>query len=130
MREIIGRDNEMGVKFFAPFLLAMPEVLHALALVLDMESAAFVVEAGGRRKVATLKPAGLVEMMPPDTDTSWLSRVDWVDARDGAQKPLPLWLKDPRNKLWFEYLPDAKAVYVSWRSTRTRSSSASRRAER
>ncbi len=30
VREIIGRDNEMDVKFFAPHLLAMPEVLHAL----------------------------------------------------------------------------------------------------
>jgi hypothetical protein len=53
-------------------------------------------------------------MMPPDTDTSWLSRPDWVDARDGAQRPAPLWLKDPQNKYWFEYLPGAKAVYVQY----------------
>jgi hypothetical protein len=41
VREIIGRDNEMDVKFFAPFLLAMPEVLHALGLIEDMERADF-----------------------------------------------------------------------------------------
>jgi len=35
-RAIIGRDNEMDVKFFAPFLLAMPEVLHGLGLIDDM----------------------------------------------------------------------------------------------
>lgn len=113
-RAIIGRDNEMDVKFFAPFLLAMPEVLHALGLVPDMENAAFTVESRGRRRVVSLKPAGPAEMMPPDTDTSWLSRPDWVDARDGAQRPVPLWLKDPQNKFWFEYLPGAKAVYVQY----------------
>jgi tetratricopeptide (TPR) repeat protein len=113
-RQIIGRDNEMDVKFFAPFLLAMPEVLHALGLVQDMENAAFTVEIRGRRRVVNLKPAGPAEMMPPDTDTSWLSRADWVDARDAASRPVPLWLKDPRNKFWFEYLPDAKAVYVQF----------------
>lgn len=114
VRAIIGRDNEMDVKFFAPLLLAMPEVLHALGLVRDMDSAPFTVENGGRRRIATLRPAGPAEMMPPDTDTSWLSRSDWVDARDGARRPLPLWLKDPRNKFWFEYLPDARAVYVQF----------------
>ena len=53
-------------------------------------------------------------MMPPDTDTSWLPTGDWVDARDGAQRPEPLWLKDPQNKFWFEYLPDERAVYVQF----------------
>jgi hypothetical protein len=28
LRPLIGRDNEMGAHFFAPFLLAMPEVLR------------------------------------------------------------------------------------------------------
>jgi hypothetical protein len=114
VREIIGRDNEMDVKFFAPFLLTMPEVLHALGLIDDMESAPFSVEIRGQRRVANLKPAGPAEMMAPDTDTSWLSAPNRVDARDGAKLPVPLWLRDPRNKFWFEYLPDARAVYVQF----------------
>ena len=32
VRELIGQDNEMDARFFAPFLLAMPEVLHALGI--------------------------------------------------------------------------------------------------
>jgi hypothetical protein len=32
---LIGRDNDMGVKFAAPFLLVMPEVLHGLGLTDD-----------------------------------------------------------------------------------------------
>jgi hypothetical protein len=30
-----------------------------------------------------------------------------TDARDSKAAP-PLWLKDPRNDYWFEYLPDQK----------------------
>jgi tetratricopeptide (TPR) repeat protein len=114
VREIIGRDNEMDARFFAPFLLTMPEVLHALGLIEDMESAPFLVESRGQRRVANLKPAGPAEMMAPDTDASWLSGPNRVDARDGAKRPVPLWLRDPQNKFWFEYLADARAVYVQY----------------
>lgn len=112
VREITGRDNEMDVKFFAPHLLVMPEVLHALGLIDDMENARFIIESGGKQKVLELKPFGAAEMMPPDTDISWMPKANWVDARDGAQSPAPLWLKDPQNKFWFEYLPDSRTVYV------------------
>jgi tetratricopeptide (TPR) repeat protein len=111
---IIGRDNAMDVKFFAPFLLAMPEVLHALGAIDDMENAPFALAGRGGSRVVILKPAGPAEMMPPDTDVSWLPRPDWVDARDGAQKPTPLWLRDPQNKYWFEYLAGARTLYVQF----------------
>ena len=111
---IVGQDNAMDVKFFAPLLLAMPEVLHGLGLIDDMESAPFTLAGSGGVRVVSLKPAGPAEMMAPDTDLSWLSTPDWVDARDGARKPVPLWLRDPRNKYWFEYLPGARTVYVQF----------------
>ena len=114
VRELIGRDNEMDVKFFAPFLLAMPEVLHALGLIPEMDAAPFVIERQGQRTLITLKPLGPVEIMPADTDASWSAKENWVDARDGAKSPLPLWLKDPQNKFWFEYLPYSRAVYVQF----------------
>jgi hypothetical protein len=74
VREIIGRDNEMDVKFFAPFLLTMPEVLHALGLVPEMEKVRLVLENKGQQRTVELSPSGLAEMLPPDTDTSWLRR--------------------------------------------------------
>jgi tetratricopeptide (TPR) repeat protein len=113
-RELIGRDNEMDVKFFAPLLLVMPEVLHALGLIENVESARFVVESHGKQRAVILTPAGPAEMMAPDTDVSWAPRENFVDARDGATQPLPLWLRDPKNKYWFEYLPDARTVYVQF----------------
>jgi tetratricopeptide (TPR) repeat protein len=111
-REIISRDNEMNVRFFAPHLLVMPEVLHALGLSADTESARFTVEREGRRREVTLKPAGTAELLPPDTDTTWIQKPVWVDLRDGASTPAPFWLKDPLDKFRFEYLPEARAVYV------------------
>lgn len=111
-REIVGRDNEMGVKFFAPFLLAMPEVLHALGLSESAEAARFTFEKDGRQRTLLLKPSGPAEMMAPDTDLTWLPKEGWVDMRDAARGPAPLWLRDPRDKFWFEYLPDSKLVYV------------------
>jgi tetratricopeptide (TPR) repeat protein len=111
-REIIGRDNEMDVKFFAPFLLMMPEVLHALGLSQSTESARLTVEQAGRQRTLTLKASGAFELLQPDTDLTWLPKEGWVDLRDAASTPTPLWLKDPRNKFWFEYLQDSKVVYV------------------
>jgi len=112
VREIVGRDNEQDVRFFAPFLLAMPEVLHALGLSDSAEAAEFTFEKDGRRQVLTLRPSGPADLLPPDTDLSWLPKEGWVDMRDAAAAPPPLWLRNPRDKFWFEYLPDSKAVYV------------------
>lgn len=109
--EIVGKDNEMDAKFFAPFLLTMPEVLHALNIITDMEEAKFVVEINGQQKVVTLKPYGAAEMMSPETDTSWMAKENWVDVRENKT---PLWLKDPQNKFWFEYLADSKTVYAQF----------------
>lgn len=109
-REIIARDNEMDVRFFAPLLLAMPEVLHALGLSESPDAARFTFEKGGRQQTLTLKPSGPADLLPPDTDLSWLPKEGWVDMRDGA--PPVLWLKDPRNKFWFERLPNSKVVYA------------------
>jgi hypothetical protein len=109
-RQITGRDNEMGVRFLAPFLLTMPEVLHALGLADDAEGARFVVEREGRQQSVTLRPAGPFELLPADTDMSWLPKDGWVDMRDGAKTPL--WLKDPRDEFWFEHLKESRALYV------------------
>lgn len=110
-RELVGRDNEMDAKFFVPLLLSMPEVVHALGLVADMEKAAFTLDVGGKIRVAPLAPIGPAELLSPDTDTSWMRKDGWVDARGSAD---PLWLRDPKNKYWFEFLPESRAVYVQF----------------
>jgi tetratricopeptide (TPR) repeat protein len=107
---LIGHDNEMGVRYFAPILLTMPEVLNAIELSDRDDEATFILEKNGRQKTVNLSAAGPVEMMPADTDLSWLNRDGWYDMRDNA-KPA-LWLRDPKNLYWYELVPRTKAVYA------------------
>ena len=111
--EIISRDNEMGVKFFAPSLLAMPEILHALGITKNPAEVNLTVEKNGKTQTAVFTEFIEAEMMPPDTDLSWQPKTNWVDWRDSAPAPAPLWLRhDASDKFWFEYLPDPRIVYV------------------
>ncbi len=111
VRRIVGRDNEMDAKFFAPFLLAMPEVLHALGITSSAEEATLVLDQAGGKATVTLRPLGPAPMMPSDTDVSWWPDSGWIDMRP-PETP-PLWLrKDPRDHYWFEYLPAERLVYV------------------
>jgi len=114
VRELIGRDNEMDARFFAPHLLVMPEILHALGLIDDMEDAAFTLDVGGTVRTLRLSPAGPAELLAPETDTTWMPRPELVDARDGAARPTPLWLQAPQDRYRFVPLPEAKAVYVQY----------------
>jgi hypothetical protein len=74
-----------------------------LGLIEDMEQARFVVEQRGEQVAIDLKPVSY--------ETTWKP----VDARDNSAPP-PLWLKDPQNIYWFEYLADSKTVYVQYNS--------------
>ncbi|HEY4649438.1 MAG TPA: tetratricopeptide repeat protein, partial [Gemmatimonadales bacterium] len=114
VRALIGQDNEMDARFFAPFLLAMPEVLHALRLSSQRDSAEFVLERNGRQSTVRLGARGPVSLMPSDTDVSWWPDSEWVDMRS-SREPAPLWLRhNPHDEYWFEYLPDIHLVYLQF----------------
>src|SRR3954452_17118098 len=44
VREVIARDNEVWVQHVAPALLVVPEVLHSLGLIADMQRAPLAIE--------------------------------------------------------------------------------------
>jgi tetratricopeptide (TPR) repeat protein len=106
-------NNEFGLKASAPFVLVTPEVLHAVGLVEDMDKAQFVVEKDGKQMTLELKP---VVRNQTEAHSVWdyLKPQGWVDARDAASLPTPLWLKNVRDLFWFEYLSDSKTVYVQF----------------
>lgn len=103
---LIGRDNEMGVAMYAPILLTMPEVLHAVGLSKDPQRAELTVELDGRSRTVTLDEAGLFPILSPDNpaDSLWGARDGWVDLRDGAATPL--WLSRLTETYWFDHGPD------------------------
>jgi len=115
MRPYIARDNEMGVRLYAPLFFSSPEALHAAGVVADMERVPLVVEKGGRSVTATLEPApapAVHHFFELIRDGGFLALPGWADAREPGAAPL--WAKNPREYFWFEYLPDSRAVYVQY----------------
>jgi hypothetical protein len=108
MRPLIGHDNEMGIRAWAPVLLVMPEVLYAVGLLADPARVPIQVELGGRRRDVMLEPAGPFPMRTGETDRSWMTRAGWVDARG---RKTPRWLSDPANTYWYEAIPAGRSLY-------------------
>jgi tetratricopeptide (TPR) repeat protein len=106
--KIVPRDNDFQVQWLTPYYMSMAEVLDGLGLVNDLEAVPLTVEKNGAKTTVVLKP----EVEPPH-HSEFVLPTDWVDARDPAS-PTPLWLKDPANKYWFEYLKDSRTLYVQF----------------
>ena len=109
VRPLISHDNEMGVRAWAPVLLAMPEVLHAVGLAPDPARASFRLETRAGAREVELQALGRFPMLTGETDLSWSKRPGWVDARDRA--PEALWLSAPRNTYWYHALPESRSLY-------------------
>ena len=106
VREVIARDNEVWVQHVAPALLVVPEVLHSLGLIADMQRARLAIE----------RPNGAhdtIELRPCAPGAS----VTWIDAAEQAGAP-PLWLRAPENKFWFTHLRDTNTLYVQYNAVR------------
>jgi hypothetical protein len=112
--EVVPRDNEMTLKHRVPLFLVMPEVLQALGIIDDMEKAPLLVEKNGKQMTIELRPAGPLPQRGRDGQYETDPTQHWVKANDGAQAPVPLWLKAPRDNYWFEYLANEQAVYVQY----------------
>jgi hypothetical protein len=109
--QLIGRDNDMGVLMYAPILMVMPEVLHAVGLSRDPWHTELTFETSGRPRTETLGMAGTYPHLPTTdpADTLWGHRDGWVDLRDGAA--VPLWLSRLTDTYWFSYLPESALLY-------------------
>jgi hypothetical protein len=112
VRQVIPHDNDSQIKGSTPLYMTIVEVLDGLALVEDPEAVPLTVEKNGVQATTILKPeegevSKLQFVLPPG----------WVDARDPAS-PIPLWLKDPSNFYWFQYLQDSHTIYVQFNAVR------------
>ena len=114
LREYVPSENEMGLKNAVPLYLGSPEVLQTLGFISDAEKVPFLIEKNNKTFTVELKPAGLIsEMITKPVG------LDWVDARQGAARPIPSWMKNGQNGYWgesggyrFEYLKDQKVLYI------------------
>jgi hypothetical protein len=103
VKSMIGRDNEHGARYWAPFLLAMPEVLHALHLTSSLDDVPVtVLTAAGREQSVVLHPFAPVDVMSGDTVRAFDRRRGWTDVRHSAGGADPLWLRRTGEPFWFE----------------------------
>jgi hypothetical protein len=70
--QVVQGDNEINARNNVPQRMVVPEILHALELIDDMEKAQFVVERQGKQLTVELKPMEQGK------------EYKWVDMRDGS----------------------------------------------
>ena len=125
--ELIPHETEQWLMARSPALLVTPEVLHALRILPSLYAGHFVFKnAAGEEFAIDMSPAlakgnvngntlpverGASPKLNPALPKSGLG---WVTAPDPAQGPLPSYLKHPDLNYWFEYLADAKTIYVQY----------------
>ena len=105
--KIVGQaafaDNEMGVKQITPVMLTIPEILAGFKVIDDKQKLSLTIETGGKQKTFEIRPTGNAENL-------FHIPANWVDAAPKTNQPL--YLKDPDNMYWFEYLKDRQLLYV------------------
>ena len=102
--QVAFADNEMGVKAIVPLMMTVPEVLAGSKVITDKTKLELVVEAAGKQKTFEIHPTARLDDIVRTTPSTW------TDAVNKAK--LPLYMKDPANIYWYEYLKDQKIVYI------------------
>ena len=117
-RSIAGSDNESGANDGLVYLLARPEILHALRIVDDMDAVALRLEKDGRQYVRTVHPLPLNAEGAPQRGGHWphfgpAPGSDWPDARDPGVA-VPMWLERQTEPYWSRYLAADQTLYVQY----------------
>jgi hypothetical protein len=113
VRSMIGRDNEQGARYWAQYLLAIPEVLHALGITRTADEVPLTLESGKGVTRVVLRPDGPVPIMSGDIATLYDRRDGWIDVRDLTGRPDPLWLRDTGGAFHFERAGDLLYVQIN-----------------
>jgi len=114
---LVPRDNQMGVLALSPRYLEIPEVLDALGITESITGATYVVETqGGTEVTVTLDaiPDGWLPRLGtrPYVIPTSADRVEMVYGRGTPDRPQPMYLSDPGNRFWYEWLDDSRTLYV------------------
>jgi hypothetical protein len=117
---LVSRDNDNWIPAVLPNLLNRIEVLNALGLAPDLRGAELTVRAGGRLIRRIVRP--LDEPQPTHFGLPFLARLtpDWVDVRDTARAPVPLYQQRFGDLYWWTYLADRDLLYIKWDQVQNR----------
>ncbi len=117
---LISRDNDNWIPAVAPNLLNRIEVLHALGLAPGLAGTQLTVTRDGRTIRHLVEP--LEHPQPSVFGLPFLARLtpDWVDVRDAAPAPVPLYQQRYDDIYWWTYLPDRDLLYIKWDQVQNR----------
>jgi hypothetical protein len=110
---LIGRDNEAGARYWAPYLLAIPEVLHGLHITREPHLVSLTLASPGGPETIDLLPFEPVQIMTGDIATRFNRRAGWIDVRDLSNQPDPIWLRQTGETWHFEHLGDLLYVQLN-----------------
>jgi hypothetical protein len=127
---LISHSTPARVDAESPKFITSPEILHALGIIEDMESALFTFEkSDGSRYQLTLEPYDPYLLSDKDAGnlkftTGVLSPIAlnqnpmWESALQTTDEDLPLYLSNPFSLYWYEYLEELNAVYFQFNLVR------------
>jgi len=107
---MIGHENEQGAHYWAQYLLAMPEVLHALHMTSTISDVPLTLATTRGEERVVLHPFAPVEIMTGDTATLFNRRDGWIDARGLSD---PLWLRRTGDAFHFEHVGNLLYVQIN-----------------
>jgi hypothetical protein len=103
VRPFVTFENEWRFKHQFPNYLTDPENLYLLKILPSADEGDFTFENGdGNRFVVKLRPVSTKEL------------IKFVTPFDSPGKT-PLYLRNPEEYYWYEYLPDSKTLYLHYR---------------
>ncbi|HEX7957108.1 MAG TPA: hypothetical protein VF508_09205, partial [Pyrinomonadaceae bacterium] len=107
--------STMWVKTAAPYRMRHLPLLHALGLIPDPQKVSLLIRGSdGAERAVTLT----TDVTQPNIWNIKPNPPTWVNLPQTLGTPLPLYLKNPAARYWFEYLPDNKTVYFQFNSVR------------
>jgi hypothetical protein len=113
VKQMIGRDNEQGARYWAQYLLAMPEVLHAFRITPSLDAVPLTVMTDRGERVVTLRTFEPVDIMTGDKVSLFNRRPGWIDVRDSSGKADPAWLRGAADAFHFERLGPVLYVQIN-----------------
>ena len=113
VKTMIGHENESGVRYWAQYLLSMPEVLEALHITSNVEDLPLILAAKRGEVRVVLHPFAPVEVVSGDTSTLFRAQGQWIDARDTPGNVDPPWLRTSEMPFHFEHIGNVLYVQIN-----------------
>lgn len=113
VKKMIGHENEQGVRYWAQYLLRMPEVLHALHIVGTPDEVPLTLADGTGTRRVVLRSFAPVEIITGDVATLFNHGPGWIDARDLFGSSEAVWLRGNGDAFHYEHIGNLLYVQIN-----------------